>query len=63
MPRFDEEDDEIVDLLKQYERHIISDRTENRDFDEWLEDEYGTSKKKAMKPQKKGRTGGKGGYE
>lgn len=59
MPRFDEEDDEIVDLIKEYEKFIIANRGETRDFDEWLEDEYGNSRKKAMKPNRKGRAGGR----
>lgn len=59
MPRFNEEDDEIIDLIKEYEKFIIENRGETRDFDEWLEDEYGESRKKVMKPNRKGRAGGR----
>jgi hypothetical protein len=50
MPRFDEEDDELVGLIKQYEKYVISKQGEVEDFDEWLESQYGKSKSKVMKP-------------
>lgn len=55
MPRFDEEDDELLSYIKEYERFIKDNRNDLRDFDEWFEDEYGGSKKKVMKPSKRGR--------
>lgn len=55
MPRFDEEDDELLSYIKEYERFIKDNRNDLRDFDEWFEDEYGDSKKKVMKPSKRGR--------
>ena len=61
MPRFDEEDDELIGLIKQYEKYVISNPGEVEDFDEWLESQYGKSKSKVMKPSKKGRGSMKSG--
>lgn len=56
MPRFDEEDDELLSYIKEYERFIKDNRNDLRDFDEWFEDEYGESKKKVMKPSRRGKS-------
>lgn len=53
--RFDEEDDELVGLVKEYEKYAKSSHGDVEDFDEWLEMEYGKSKSKVIKPAKKGR--------
>lgn len=55
MPKFDEENDELVGLIKQYEKYVIGQLGEVEDFDDWLESEYGNSKSKVMKPSKKGK--------
>ncbi|MEB3192519.1 MAG: hypothetical protein VKL42_19415 [Snowella sp.] len=55
MPKFDEEDDELIGLMKEYEKYAKSSHGDVEDFDEWLEEEYGKSKSKVMKPSKKGR--------
>ena len=51
--RFDEDDDEYVELLKEYERYIQKTPGAYEDFDEWLELEYGNSKKKTHKHSSK----------
>lgn len=55
MPRFDEENEELVSLVREYEKYAKSSHGDVEDFDEWLELEYGKSKSKVMKPSKKGR--------
>jgi hypothetical protein len=60
VPRFDEEDDELVGLVKEYEKYAKSSHGSVEDFDEWLELEYGKSKSKVMKPSKKNRNQMKG---
>lgn len=60
MPRFDEEDNELIDMMREYEKYARSSHGEIEDFDEWLETEYGKSKSKVMKPSKKGRSPMKG---
>lgn len=47
--RFDEDDDEYVELLGEYERYIQKTPGAYEDFDEWLELEYGESRKKIHK--------------
>lgn len=47
--RFDEDDDEYIELLKEYERYIRDTPGAYEDFDEWLEIEYGSAKKKTHK--------------
>ena len=61
MPKFDEEDDELISLIKQYEKYVISKHGEVEDFDEWLESVYGNSRSKVMKPSKKGKGSMKSG--
>lgn len=63
VPRFNEEDDELVSLVKEYEKYAKSSHGDVEDFDEWLETEYGQSKSKVMKPSKKGRSTMKGQTE
>jgi hypothetical protein len=53
MGKFDEDDDEIIDLIKEYERYVRSSPKEVVDFDEWLETKYGGLRKKAYKPNKR----------
>ena len=50
MPRFNEEDEELVSLIKEYEKYVRSTPGNVEDFDEWLELQYGKSKSKVMKP-------------
>lgn len=52
MKRFDEEDEEYVELVKEYERFIRDHRYDRVDFDEWLEDYYGESRKRVIKPKR-----------
>jgi len=54
--QFDEDDDEYVELIKEYERYIRDTPGAYEDFDEWLELEYyGTKKAKKIhkKPTKR----------
>jgi len=53
--QFDEDDLEYVELIKEYERYIRDTPGAYEDFDEWLEIEYGQSKKKAIRRPKKKR--------
>ena len=55
--QFDEDDDEYIELLKEYERYIRVTPGAYEDFDEWLELEYlGTKKgKKVHKKNKRNR--------
>lgn len=53
--QFDEDDLEYVELLKEYERYIRDTPGAYEDFDEWLEIEYGQSKKKAIRRPKRKR--------
>lgn len=46
---FDEDDEEYIELLKEYERYIRDTPGAYEDFDEWLEIEYGDSKRKTHK--------------
>jgi hypothetical protein len=46
---FDENDDEYVELLSEYEQYIRRTPGAYEDFDEWLEVEYGGSRKKVIK--------------
>ena len=55
MPRFNEEDEELVSLIKEYEKYVRSTLGNVEDFDEWLELQYGKSRSTVMKPSKKGR--------
>ena len=56
MSHFDEEDDELVDFLREYERYARSATGPIDHFDDWLEDNYGNSRKKVLKPSKKRKT-------
>lgn len=60
MPRFNEEDEELIGLVKEYEKYAKSSHGDVEDFDEWLETEYGKSKSKVMKPSVKNRNRMKG---
>ena len=53
--QFYEDDEEYVELIKEYERYIRDTPGAYEDFDEWLEIEYGQSRKKAIKRPKKKR--------
>ena len=46
---FDQDDDEYIELLSEYERYVKSSPGAYEDFDDWLEVEYGQSKKKVIK--------------
>lgn len=46
---FDADDDEYLELLAEYERYIQKSHGAYEDFDEWLEIEYGSSRRKALK--------------
>lgn len=46
---FDADDDEYLELLAEYERYIQKSHGAYEDFDEWLEIEYGSSRRKAIK--------------
>ena len=47
--RFDADDDEYLKLLAEYERYIQHSPGTYEDFDDWLEVEYGNSRRKALK--------------
>jgi hypothetical protein len=47
--RYDQDDDEYLELLAEYERYVQKSHGAYEDFDEWLEIEYGNMKKKALK--------------
>lgn len=49
--KFDEDDDEYLELLSEYENYIRKTPGAYEDFDEWLEIEYGGSRKKVIKRQ------------
>jgi hypothetical protein len=53
--QFYEDDEEYVELIKEYERYIRDTPGAYEDFDEWLEIEYGQSRKKAIKRHKRKR--------
>jgi hypothetical protein len=54
--QFDADDEDYLKLLAQYERYIQASPGTYEDFDEWLEIEYGSSRRKAIKRNiKKGR--------
>jgi len=57
--QFDEDDEEYVELIKEYERYIRDTPGTYEDFDEWLElEHYGTKKgKKIHKKSTKRRKG------
>lgn len=46
---FDQDDDEYLELLSEYERYVKLSPGAYEDFDDWLELEYGQSKKKVIK--------------
>lgn len=46
---FDPDDEEYLQLLAEYERYMQHSPGAYEDFDDWLELEYGTSRKKALK--------------
>lgn len=46
---FDQDDYEYRELLSEYERYIKFSPGAYEDFDDWLEIEYGHSKKKIIK--------------
>lgn len=49
-----EDDEEYVELTKEYERYMRGNPGSYEDFDEWFEIEYGQSRKKTVKhPRKK----------
>lgn len=50
--QFDEDDEDYLELLKEYERYILDTPGAYEDFDEWLELEY-FDKKKAKKVHKR----------
>lgn len=47
--RFDADDDEYLELLAEYERYIQHSPGAYEDFDDWMEIEYGNSRRKALK--------------
>jgi hypothetical protein len=47
--RFDQDDDEYLELLAEYERYVQKSVGTYEDFDEWFEIEYGRIRKKALK--------------
>jgi hypothetical protein len=47
--RFDENNEEYLSLLSQYERYVQQSVGTYEDFDDWLEMSYGSSRKKALK--------------
>jgi hypothetical protein len=47
--RFDADDEEYLKLLAEYERYVQKSTGTYEDFDEWLEIEYGNSRRKAIK--------------
>lgn len=47
--KFNEDDDEYLELLGQYERYLQQSPGAYEDFDEWMEITYGNSKRKALK--------------
>jgi hypothetical protein len=46
--QFDADDEDYLKLLAQYERYIQASPGTYEDFDEWLEIEYGSSRRKAI---------------
>lgn len=46
---YDQDDYEYLELLSEYERYIKMSPGAYEDFDDWLELEYGQSKKKVIK--------------
>lgn len=52
MPKFDEEDEEYVELIKEYERFIKDHPGYRVDFYDWLDDNYGDSRKRVLKPKR-----------
>ena len=57
MPRFDGEDEEIVDFLREYERYARNTTGSVDDFSDWLEDNYGNSRKKTINSPKRRKAG------
>lgn len=51
--RFNEDDDEYLEFLAEYERYVQKSVGTYEDFDEWFEIEYGRSKRKALKRNNK----------
>lgn len=54
--QFDEDDEEYIELLKEYEKYVRDTRGAIDDFDDWLEYEYGANKKKKNVMRKSDRT-------
>lgn len=50
--RFNEDDQEYLELLSEYERYIRDTPGAYEDFDEWLELEHSGSRKKTYKPKR-----------
>ena len=50
--KFYEDDEEYVELVKEYERYIRSTPGAYEDFDEWFELEYGKSRNKTTRHSK-----------
>lgn len=46
--KFDDDGDDYLELLGEYERYLQKNIGAYDDFDEWLEITYGSSKKKAF---------------
>ena len=52
MPRFDDQNEDYLELIKEYERYVIEHQGVIEDFDEWLELEYGQSRSKLSKQKR-----------
>lgn len=51
---FDEDDDEYIELLSLYERYVKSSPGAYEDFDDWMDIEFGASKKRVYKHPNRG---------
>ncbi len=51
---FDEDDDEYIELLASYERYVKSSSVAYEDFDDWMDLEFGASKKRVYKRPNRG---------
>jgi hypothetical protein len=51
---FDEDDDEYIELLSLYERYVKSSPGAYEDFDDWMDIEFGSSKKRVYKRPNRG---------
>ena len=47
--KFNADDEEYTRMLEQYERYVQNSKGICDDFDEWLETEYGLSRRKVIK--------------